>query len=321
MGRAKGSARSKQSSLGGKQSSLGGAGLLPLLKPVGSAVGKYCNVPGSFWEGCPAADKDKVFRCIVEEFVALHDFGSRKSAAFRAKEMGESGTGSLEPGVASGDTLTICYPLPFLQFYYDANPIASVSATDAGPPADATIKEEHEREPRVKPPVFHYLQAVSSTLNTAGTRRGQYTNKYTCTIQMEKGVCGSAVTCYAAGDGKAETTSNAFSHIRDLAAKGCPAHAAVLSKLNLTNKKMVLVDGEHVSVMSFAEAFPHHVDYVWCRAAGLFGAKLRTKPAFRAYVHGASTSCSIRLCLCMAQLSPLPPLLPRLRATRCLSSP
>eukprot|EP00966_Prymnesium_polylepis_P012823 294775-Prymnesium_polylepis.1 len=43
-------------------------------------------------------------------------------------------------------------------------------------------------------------------------------------------------------------------------------------------------DGEFVHVMSFAEAFPHHVDYVWCRARGIFSANLGSKPLFRSYV-------------------------------------
>ena len=41
----------------GKQASLARAGLYPVLAKTAHAVGKYCSVPGSFWVGCPAADK------------------------------------------------------------------------------------------------------------------------------------------------------------------------------------------------------------------------------------------------------------------------
>ena len=43
-------------------------------------------------------------------------------AAFEVQEMGEHGTGSLEPGIASGDVFWIGYPAPFLEYFYAANP-------------------------------------------------------------------------------------------------------------------------------------------------------------------------------------------------------
>ena len=45
------------------------------------------------------------------------------SHAPQVKEMGISGTGSLEPGAASGSEFVIRYNDKFLQFYYAANPI------------------------------------------------------------------------------------------------------------------------------------------------------------------------------------------------------
>ena len=85
-------------------------------------IGNFCTVSGKFWQGCPAADKEKRFLCTVIEFSALHDFGEgRKGAGFKLKEMGEDGRGSLEPGIASGDEFMLAYPLPFLDYYYYAN--------------------------------------------------------------------------------------------------------------------------------------------------------------------------------------------------------
>ena len=107
-----------------KQSSLRAAGMLPMLKKPTEAIGHNLHVPGAYWDKCPAADKEKVFACLVREFDALHKFagGQAPSAAFEVQEMGETGTGSLEPGVASGEVFWIKYPLPALEYFYAANP-------------------------------------------------------------------------------------------------------------------------------------------------------------------------------------------------------
>ena len=281
----------------GKQVPLAASGLFPVLAKTAHAIGKYCLVPGSFWMGCPAADKKKLFQCIVTEFDPIHTLhGGRKGAAMKAKEMGESGEGSLEPGVASGDDIVVGYPTPFLEYFYAANPdmlpaanrpkppVAEVEgATQSPTPAhDPPVKDEKETD---RPPIFEYLNPISSTLNTAGPKRGSYTNKYTCAIACAGGMlCGGSITLY--GNGKSETTSNAWSHIRDKAEK-CPFHKVALEKLDVTNAKRVQdVNGEFVKVHSFEEAFPHHVEYVWCRAGGIFGAHTGKKPQFRTYVRG-----------------------------------
>ena len=81
------------------QQALSNAGFWPMLTKTNAAVGKYCSVPGKFWDRCAAADKEKRYKCIVIDFVAVHDFGDgRKGSAFKLKEMGEDGRGSLEPG-------------------------------------------------------------------------------------------------------------------------------------------------------------------------------------------------------------------------------
>ena len=72
---------------GGKQSKLVGGGasnFFPSLRPSDRAVGKFIHVPGSYWTTCPAADKKKIFKCLVSEFVLVHDFGQCKSSGYRA---------------------------------------------------------------------------------------------------------------------------------------------------------------------------------------------------------------------------------------------
>ena len=55
--------------------------LLPVLSKPLSAVGLFVEIQGSDWGGCPAADKDKWFKCIVRQFEAVHNFpGGTKSA-------------------------------------------------------------------------------------------------------------------------------------------------------------------------------------------------------------------------------------------------
>lgn len=290
-----------------RQGTLQGSNLWPLLKKTSHAIGKFCNVPGAFWDGCPAADKNKNFKCIVVEFIAMHTFnGGRKGPAFKMKEMGESGEGSLEPGIASGDDFVLSYPTPFLEYYYAANcddlpvalrpqgaePVTPAGCDDSRSTASRTstanaAPTSNEKE-KVRPPILDYLQQQSSTLNVMGPKRGSYTNKYMCNIRVEGGsICGQTITLY--GNGKSESTSNAYAHLRSRANKGCQCHKVVLEALDAVNTKRVLVNGEFIPTMSFEEAFPHHVQYVWCRAKGIFGANTGLKPAFRDYVRGEPT--------------------------------
>ena len=60
----------KRSSKASKQSAIA---FYPTLNKPATAVGKYISAPGKFWNGCPAADKEKRFKCAVVEFSALHD--------------------------------------------------------------------------------------------------------------------------------------------------------------------------------------------------------------------------------------------------------
>jgi len=60
-------------------------------------IGETLNVPGSFWDKCPAADMDKLFKCVLRDFSIAHKFTvGPPMAAFQMQEMGERGGGSLE---------------------------------------------------------------------------------------------------------------------------------------------------------------------------------------------------------------------------------
>ena len=67
-------------------------GFYPMLKKTAVAISKQCSVPGKYWTGRSASDKEKRYLCTVIEFIAVHDFGGGiKGAGFQVKEMGEDG--------------------------------------------------------------------------------------------------------------------------------------------------------------------------------------------------------------------------------------
>ena len=77
--------RKQQTKQSNKQVRLTGAGgkFFPLLKKANEVIGKFIAVPGTYWDHCPANDKDKIFKCLVVEFVACYDFGHFKSNGYK----------------------------------------------------------------------------------------------------------------------------------------------------------------------------------------------------------------------------------------------
>ena len=47
-----------------------------MLKKVGVAIGKFIDMLGSYWKDCPRKDKDKVYKILVSDYIAVHDFGT-----------------------------------------------------------------------------------------------------------------------------------------------------------------------------------------------------------------------------------------------------
>ena len=99
--------RAKGGGVGGKQSSLLASfdfSKYPQLKKPLEVVGKTIDVPGNFWDKCPAADKERFFKCTIRDYLIAHRFVVGPiSPAFQLQEMGERGTGSLEQGDSSGE--------------------------------------------------------------------------------------------------------------------------------------------------------------------------------------------------------------------------
>ena len=72
-------------------SSLLAHNFLPTLTRPTMVIGSFVSMQGKDWDGCPAADKEKIFKCTVRAFEAIHDFGAFRSGGFEVQEMGESG--------------------------------------------------------------------------------------------------------------------------------------------------------------------------------------------------------------------------------------
>ena len=293
------------------------AQLLPTLAKPASAVGAFVEIQGCEWNGCPAADKEKWFKCIVRQFEAVHEFpGSNKSAGFQVQEMGESGEGSLEPGVASGDVFWVVYPNPFLKYYYKANPdklpdghrdkpvnavvpvaaapaaaapaAATQAAATASPTAAMTVPNGL---PMVKQeaPVYGFFTLESDELCCKpGANHGKRQQVWRCAVVCDNGeLCACKRTLTFTKVSQAPANSNLGAHLRDEASK-CSKHAAAVKQLNESSKNQILqADGSYTTIFSFEEAFPHHVDYVMCVAKGEISAVTGKKPMFRKFVRGA----------------------------------
>ena len=302
---------------------------LPVLTKPAEVIGDYVSLQGKEWTGCPAADKEKWFRCTVRQFEGVHDFGAFKSAAFQVQEMGQSGEGSLEPGVASGGQFWIAYVNPFLKYYYAAHPDRLPDGHPDKPAQVETVAQPTQESAVTKPTpsglpdvkqdaaVYSMFSKVTDELcGSAGANYGKRQQVWECNIKLGNGEpCCAKRTLTFIKPTHVPTNSNMISHVRE-AAKSCPEHAAALQQLNASSKNQVLVGGSYEAVHSFEEAFPHHVDYVWMVASGEISAVTGQKPMFRTYVRGVHAPSRLSLSL---QLTLFP--CRRVRAARRFSAP
>ena len=286
---------------------------LPTLTKPMEIIGDYIAMQGKDWTGCPSADKEKHYRCIVRKFEAMHNFGTFKSAAFEVQEMGESGEGSLEPGVASGDKFYVAYLQPFLKYYYAAHPdrlpdghpdkpivaIVPLEATvpAVSPAAEARLTPSGLPSVKQDAPIYGLFDMVSDKLcGVVGANYGKRQQVWVCNIRQAGDIpCCSKRTLTFSKPTAVPPNSNLSAHVRD-EAKNCVAHAVALEKLNETSKHQVLIGDLYETVHSFEDAFPHHLDYVWMVATGEISAATGQKPMFRTYTRGVLS------CACMPAL-------------------
>eukprot|EP00966_Prymnesium_polylepis_P106739 2471107-Prymnesium_polylepis.1 len=68
-------------------------------------------------------------------------------------------------------------------------------------------------------------------------------------------------------------------------ASTCDKHAEAVKAIDAASKHIIEIDGESVLVFNFSEAFSHHVDIMWLRAAGM-SQYMTEGEAFRDYTRG-----------------------------------
>ncbi|KAK3281373.1 hypothetical protein CYMTET_10832 [Cymbomonas tetramitiformis] len=156
--------------------------------------------------------------------------------------------------------------------------------------------------------VYKYFRVESDVLCEMGRHRGKYAAEFQCVIKScdDSGFCGAKRTIYHQA-GKAASTSNLVTHVRDMAKK-CDVHMLALAAIERNSSKFVEVGGEQVKVFNFSESFEHHVDLLWLRTIGL-SFNMTTKDEFRDYVRGFEPRAAFphsqtiyRLAVCVLEL-------------------
>ncbi|KAK3260261.1 hypothetical protein CYMTET_30770 [Cymbomonas tetramitiformis] len=141
-----------------------------------------------------------------------------------------------------------------------------------------------------------------------GPKAGHYAAEFECTIvhNNDGRTCGTKRKLYHKA-GKAVSTSNLVTHIREKASK-CDSHKSALSNIDKNNSKYAEVDGEQFKVYNFSESFEHHVDLLWLRTKGL-SFNMTTQTEFRDYVRGYDPRAAFphsetlrRIAVCVQQL-------------------
>ena len=163
--------------------------------------------------------------------------------------MGEDGAGSLTPGIASGEEFVIANTSLFLQYYYDANPeelgdvpkqqqAAPAAAEEASGEAEEEVVDEAAKRQKInrdRSAVFDFLDRckdVEPKRLCSGVKAGMQAVTYSCNIICTNGsVCGCRLTTYSKLSGKCETTSNAYTHIRNMANKGDEVRACLTAEI------------------------------------------------------------------------------------------
>ena len=264
-------------------------GFLPQLKKPAEAVGKQIYVLGQYWENCPAEDKSKEYNCVVTDFDAIHTWpdGNAKTSAMKVMMLGVKDG----PQIDSGDHFWMRYPLPFLEYFYKAHPLAGEEPTATAEQAQTTQDVEAEgaedegEAAEKKVVVSAAYQFVDKVLSKVMGKKIQTIYKCNCVV-VEQGQGGQKVKCNTQITSWGRSTSNIFKHYKHYA-KTCSAHAEVLELLNEASCKQVLdlATGMYVPKFSFQEAFRHHCHMVWL-IANRTPQNIRNKADFRELIRG-----------------------------------
>ena len=125
----------------------------------------------------------------------------------------------------------------------------------------------------------------SDKLIEHGPSSGMYKAQFECLIEGCDGrVCGTKKEI-SHKQGRAVSTTNLIIHLRQLALK-CPKHKEALAEVEANSKNCIELNGETVTIMSFGEAFEHHVNFMYLRAAGRASLKMTRSDEWEDFIRG-----------------------------------
>jgi len=199
--------------------------MLPEIALPDSLLGKSIKVPGTYWHGrMSAVEKATSYLCTVRDYTLAHKFDASDprcspEKAWELMEVGERGTGSLEPGDSSGEIFWM-RNTDFLKYYYDTYPEEMPRApgdtvggsgcldltgggddeeggdgdcgggiTDVGAPGAPGASASD------RPSVYKFFRLEKDTLIQLGPKTGHYKATYVCIIHTVDGEeCGCVRT-------------------------------------------------------------------------------------------------------------------------------
>lgn len=233
------------------------------------------------------------------------------------------------------------YPLPFLTYYYYTYPedlpntVASQgndtqvrvdegqTDNNAGNIAQADASREGAGEGaegagdglmslrnKQTAPIYAHYTILEDRIVAAGPNSGKREQVWRCCVTVAPDEeCGVVRKITFVNNGKAPSTSNLVKHVRE-AAEGCAKHNDVLIRLNEASRFQVEVQpGQFEQIMTFEEAFPHHVRYCLMVAMGTVSGATAKSSSFREYVRGYAPTATfphhttqIRIIQCIDEL-------------------
>ena len=136
-----------------------------------------------------------------------------------------------------------------------------------------------------KAPVMKFYTINKDVLIMQGPQSGMYKAQFECIVEGCDGRACGTVKEISHKDKRAISTTNLITHLRQLAPK-CTKHKEALAEVEAHSKNCIELNGETVVIMSFSEAFSHHVEFMYLRSSGMVSQKMTQLPEWREYVRG-----------------------------------
>ena len=114
-----------------------------------------------------------------------------------------------------------------------------------------------------KAPVMKFYTINKDVLIMHGPQSGMYKAQFECIVEGCDGRACGTVKEISHKDKRAISTTNLITHLRQLAPR-CTKHKEALAEVEAASKNCIELNGETVVVMSFGEAFSHHVEFMYC---------------------------------------------------------